>query len=256
MNSALHPERYTLEALLKRKATYYAQGQQRWWAALYQQNPAPDEGAYFTKDMFKYYVNPPHKLERNVYQAWDFAITESQQGDYIVGSTAEQDHRDNLYFTDIMRFKSGDSFLIVDSILDFWVIHGSEALLGFEDGQIWKSIEAVFKRRCEERRLYPSYEVLKPFTDKFVRAQPLRGRMQQGKVWFPKDAPWFDALHHEFLRFGAGGKHDDQVDSCSWVTRLALNHSAPRLKEPPPIASWKDRLALTLKGRGGGHMAA
>lgn len=256
MNSALHPERYTLEALLKRKATYYAQGQQRWWSALYQQNPTPEEGAYFTKDMFRNYVNPPHKLERNMYQAWDFAITEKQQGDYIVGSCAEQDHRDNLFFTDIMRFKTSDSYQIVDSILDFWVLHGSEALIGVEDGQIWKSIEAVFKRRCEERRLYPSYEVLKPFTDKFVRAQPLRGRMQQGKVYFPQSAPWFDDLRNEFLRFGAGGKHDDQVDSCSWTTRLALNHAAPHLAKPPELPSWKDRLAQTMKGRGASHMAA
>ncbi len=256
MGTALHPERYTVESLLRRKATYYAQGQQRWWSALYQQNPSPEDGAYFTKEMFRFYVNPPYKLERNVYQGWDFAITETQQGDYIVGSCAEQDHKDNLFFTDIMRFKASDSFLIVDSILDFWVLHGSEALIGVEDGQIWKSIEAVFKRRCEERRLYPSYEVLKPYTDKFVRAQPLRGRMQQGKVWFPEKAPWFDVLRKEFLSFGGGGKHDDQVDSCSWAARLALNHAAPRLPEPKPHASWRDKLAATFRGRGATHMAA
>lgn len=212
-NTALHAERYTLESLLKRKATYYAQGQQRWWAALYQQNPAPEEGAYFTKKMFRYYANKPHKLERNVYQAWDFAITEKQQADYIVGATGELDVNDNLHIVDIDRFRSGDSFVIADAMLDAWERHGSEAVIGVEDGQIWRSIEAVFVRRCQERKLYPSIEVMKPFTDKLVRAQPLRGRMQLGKVWFPDNAPWMDVLRQELLRFPTG-KHDDQVDAC------------------------------------------
>lgn len=212
-NTALHPERYTLEMLLNIKKNYYALGQQRWWAAGYQQNPAPEEGAYFTKKMFRYYANKPHKLERNVYQAWDFAITEKQQADYIVGATGELDVNDNLHIVDIDRFRSGDSFVIADAMLDAWERHGSEAVIGVEDGQIWRSIEAVFVRRCQERKLYPSIEVMKPFTDKLVRAQPLRGRMQLGKVWFPDNAPWMDVLRQELLRFPTG-KHDDQIDAC------------------------------------------
>lgn len=255
-NTALHAERYTLESLLKRKATYYAQGQQRWWAALYQQNPAPEEGAYFTKKMFRYYANKPHKLERNVYQAWDFAITEKQQADYIVGATGELDVNDNLHIVDIDRFRSGDSFVIADAMLDAWERHGSEAVIGVEDGQIWRSIEAVFVRRCQERKLYPSIEVMKPFTDKLVRAQPLRGRMQLGKVWFPDNAPWMDVLRQEFLRFPTG-KHDDIIDSCSWLTRLVLSRQAPRLKKPKEQRSWKDRLKGIMNGtKGASHMAA
>ena len=255
-NTALHPERYTLESLLKRKATYYAQGQQRWWAALYQQNPAPEEGAYFTKKMFRYYANKPHKLERNVYQAWDFAITEKQQADYIVGATGELDTNDNLHIVDVDRFKSGDSFVIADAMLDAWERHGSEAVIGVEDGQIWRAVEAVFTRRCQERKLYPSIEVLKPFTDKLVRAQPLRGRMQLGKVWFPETAPWMDALRQELLRFPTG-KHDDQIDALAWLVRLVLSHSAPQLKKPKELTSWKDKLKGIMNGtKGASHMSA
>jgi predicted phage terminase large subunit-like protein len=255
-NSALHPERYSYESLMKRKANYYALGQQRWWAALYQQNPTPEEGAFFTKDMFKTYVNDPHPSERAVYQAWDFAITEKAQSDYTVGSTGYLDVNDNLYVTEVLRFRSDDAFVLADAILDMWEKHGSCAIIGVEDGQIWKSIESVFLRRCEERRLYPSYEVLKPFTDKFVRAQPLRGRMQVGKVWF-KTAAWFDDLRNEFLRFGSGGKNDDQVDSVSWLTRLVLLHRAPRVAQEKKPKSWKDRLPSILAGlEDTGHMAA
>jgi predicted phage terminase large subunit-like protein len=252
----LHPERYTLKMLLNTKATYYALGQQRWWAALYQQNPSPEEGAYFTKKMFQYQPTPQRSTALQVYQAWDFAITEKAQNDYTVGTTGYQDSDDNLHVADVLRFKSDDSFVIADAMLDNWEAHGKCALLGVEDGQIWKSVESVFKRRCEERKLYPSYTVLKPVTDKFARAQPLRGRMQSGKVWFNDKAEWWDALRQEMLRFGSGGKHDDQVDSLAWLVRLVLTRHAPRARDVKPVKSWKDKLRGLGRGQGDSHMAA
>lgn len=255
--TALHAARYTLEALLRRKATYFALGQQRWWHALYQQNPIPEDGSYFTKSMFRFSQLEPHKLERHGYQAWDFAITEAEQNDWTVGSNGWQDKSDNVYVTDVVRFKSDDTFVIADAILDFWEKHGSCALLGFEDGQIWKSLKSVFERRCLERGLYPSYEVLQPLTDKFVRAQPLKGRMQIGKVWFNDKAPWWEVVRKELIGFGAGGKHDDIVDSLAWLVRLTLLRMAPKEKAPPPVKSWKDRLRGIIGGtKGATHMSA
>lgn len=258
MNTALHPVRYSLAALLQRKATYYALGQQRWWAALYQQNPTPDEGAYFTKSMFRTYVNLPPKRERQLFQAWDFAITTTASADYTVGVTIAQDTNGHIMVVDRARFRADDSFVIVDEILNHWVAHGSEAVLGFEDGQIWKSIAAPFKRRCAERRLFPSYILLRPLTDKLARAQPLRGLMQGGRVWFPENAQWVDDMRNEMLRFNSGGKHDDQVDALAWAVRLALDASPPQKPSEQKLASWKDRLRLEMLGLGvdAGHMSA
>lgn len=256
MNSALHPARYTLASLLKRKATYYGLGQQRWWHALYQQSPTVDDGVYFTKKMFRFYVNEPHLLERSVYQTWDFAITEGQQNDYTVGATGYQDTSNNLHVADIVRFKSDDSFVIADAILDNWVAHGSCALLGFEDGQIWKAVSAVFLRRCEERGLFPSYELMVPLSDKAARAQPLRGLMQGGKVWFKDKAAWWEVCRKELTQFLSGGKHDDVVDSLAWLARLSLKHTAPRKAEPKPVKSWKDGLMARLSGIDRSHMSA
>jgi predicted phage terminase large subunit-like protein len=253
-NSALHPARYTYEALMRRKKTYYALGQQRWWAALYQQNPTPEEGAYFTKEMFRFFTHRPPAAERNVYQAWDFAITEKAQSDYTVCVTIDQDSMDNLFVVDVTRFRSSDSFVIADAILDCWELHGSCALLGFEDSQIWRSVESVFKKRCEERRLHPAYEVMKPFTDKMVRAQPLRGRMQSGKLMFNQHTAWWDECRMEMLRFPAG-KHDDIIDALSWCVRLVLSKVAPRFATKREMKSWKDRLP-GLASPKGGAMAA
>jgi predicted phage terminase large subunit-like protein len=252
-NSALHPARYSLEAMLRKKSNYIASGLKRMWDALYQQNPTPDEGIYFSKDMFRYYVHNPDVTNRFVYQTWDFAITTGEQNDWTVGTTLLQDEYDNLYVLDVLRFRSDDSIEIVETILDYseqW----KAGLLGFEDGQIWKTMSAQFKKRCEERRIYPTYELLVPLTDKLVRANPLKGRMQLGKVYFPKNASWFSTLQKEMLRFPAG-KHDDQVDSLAWNIRLTLSKSAPKLPEHKKLPSWRDKLNGMMK-TGGSHMSA
>ena len=254
-DTALHPARYDTKMMLNIKRNFVAGGQKRIWDALYQQNPTPDEGNFFSKEMFNYYGSPPDRRELYVYQAWDFAISEGKESDYTVGTCIGVDHRDNVYVLDVQRFRSGDSFRIVDSILDFATTYDADAL-GFEDGQIWRAIESQFAKRCEERRMFPTYEVLRPLTDKMVRANPLRGRMQLGKVFFDKKAPWFSEVHREMLYFPAG-KHDDCVDSLSWAIRLTLSRLAPRQKDyTPKLKSWKDDLSRFMDTGGASHMCS
>lgn len=257
MGTALHEERYTLDMLIKRMKTYFALGQQRWWYALYQQNPVPEDGSYFTKEMFRFATSEPHITERHEYQTWDFAITEKAKNDWTVGVNGLQDTRDDLYVTDVLRFKSDDSFIIVDAILDFWCAHGKRATLGFEDGNQWKATAAVFARRCQERQLYPAFEVLTPFTDKYVRAQPLKGRMQAHKVWFNNKAHWWEVTRKELIGFGAGGKHEDIIDALAWLVRLTLMKQAPQKKKEKSMGSWRDKLPGIARGDAGTtHMSA
>ena len=254
MNTAVHPARYTTEAMQRIKRNLIAGGQKRVWDALYQQNPIPDEGNFFSKEMFQYYSTEPRREDLNVYQSWDFAISEGKESDYTVGMCIGVDHRDAVYVLDVRRFRSQDAFMIVDTMLDF--AEHYDAVLGVEDGQIWKALESQFTKRCEERRVYPSYEVLKPLTDKMVRANPLRGRMQLGKVYFNRAAHWFTELYKEMLHFPAG-KHDDQVDALSWAIRLTLSRAAPRARRTEPkLPSWKDGLSGFMKGSGASHMSS
>lgn len=254
IGTAIHPERYSTDAMLRIKRNLYAAGQQRIWSSLYQQNPSPEDGAYFTKPMFKEYEHELIRRDVTIYQAWDFAITEGTQNDWTVCATILQDSQDNLYFLDVYRFRCDDGIEIVKRIVDHaraWEVD----LIGFEDGQIWKALSSTFEKECNEQRYYPSYELLKPLTDKLVRAQPLRGRMQAGKVWFPSKAPWYQEFRTELLRFPAG-KHDDQVDGAAWVVRLTLSKAAPRVSAPPPVKSWRDKLGQFTEGVGEtSHMA-
>ena len=254
-DTALHEERYALEYLLRLKKNYYAQGNQRIWSALYQQNPAPDEGVFFTKAMMQYYSTPPDRHLRYVYQAWDFAITQKTENDWNVCSTMLQDEHNAVYELDLVRFKTDNSFVIADAILDAFELHKPD-MLGFEDGQIWKSVKSVFEKRCEERRLYPSYEILAPLSDKMARAGPLKGRMQLKKVWFPAEHPERTNADQEMLRFPAG-KHDDIIDARAWCVRLMLTKHAPRMPEKKPPASWKEKLQNYMEtGFAESHMSA
>lgn len=251
--TAIHPARYTTEMMLKIKRNLISGGQKRVWDALYQQNPVPDEGNYFSKEMFRFYGTAPRREDLYIYQAWDFAISEGKDSDYTVGTCIGVDHRDNVYYLGQRRFRIQDGGFIIDAILDFAQEYSADCL-GFEDGQIWKAIEFQFQKRCSERRQYPSFELLKPLTDKMVRANPLRGRMQLGKVYFDNNAPYWAELQKEMLHFPAG-KHDDQIDSLAWAIRLTLSRAAPREDRPAPrVNSWKDKLRGSVKG--GSHMAA
>lgn len=245
---ALHPERYNLKALEQIKRTISP----RFWSALYQQNPVPDDGAYFLKEHFRRGALP--QTQRcNVFIAWDFAISEKKLNDYTVGTVLLQDQDDVLHVAEQLRFKSGDGLFIVNAILNLSKKWYSPTLqLGFEDGQIYRALETLLKKRMKERREYPSITVLKPISDKLARARPLQGRLQQSMVSFNDHAEWYDACRLEMLRFPAGA-HDDCVDSLAWATQMAIGREPPPKPRQQVLPSWRDKLST---GPSGSFMAA
>jgi len=249
----LHESRYPTDSLKRIRANL----QPRIWSALYQQNPVPDEGMYFRKEFFRYQATMPTPTHLRIYTAWDFAIGEKQQNDWTVGATILQDENDTLYVLEIFRMK-GDSFQIIEAILDVaqrWgTISQTGYLIGAEDGQIWRAIEPMFKKRCSERKQYPAYEVLRPLSDKVARARPLQGRMQQGRVIFLEGAAWLAQAEQELLRFPAG-THDDVVDALAWATHLCIGKPPPKIPIPEPLTSWRSKLLLGSAGNGS-HMSA
>jgi predicted phage terminase large subunit-like protein len=261
VGSALHPARYNIEHLQRIKRNLIASGQRRVWSALYQQNPVPDEGAFFRKDMFRYVAHAPRREQGRVFQTWDFSITEKETSDWIVGACMLQDENDNVFELDMTRFKvDEDGEALADAVLDFKERWGAW-IVGLEDGQIFKSIKSSLIRRARERRIAFNYEVLQPLTDKLVRAGPLRGRMQMGKMYFVQSAPYRATVDNELLRF-PGGKHDDIVDAYAWCTRLILNHAAVPTKMARAERKRREQsVAQKLRqyGRGAhkvGHMSA
>lgn len=236
---ALHSERYDIQKLNRIKKTI----RPRFWSALYQQNPVPDDGDYFLKENFRR-ANLPNVQEARVFVAFDFAISEKKTNDYTVGAVLLQDSDDILHVGEILRFRSNDAAYIIDAILNLCQRWYSPTLqLGFEDGQIYRTLAVMLKKRMRERKMYPAVTVLKPVTDKLARARPLQGRMQQGMVSFSDTGAWYDTCRAEMLRFPAGA-HDDQVDALAWAATMATGSEPPQKPREKKPESWRDKLNL------------
>jgi hypothetical protein len=110
---ALHPERY--DAVTKLEQDQEARSRPRFWAALYQQNPVPDDGAYFTKDQFQ--LNGPvpdlAKTVTGLHRVGLRHQREEGQNDYTVGTVrAAGRARTCCTWPIVVRFKSGDGLFI------------------------------------------------------------------------------------------------------------------------------------------------
>lgn len=221
---ALHPDRYPLDLLLRIKATMTPQS----WNALYQQKPVPDDGEYFTRDQIAEYDPADGREDGTAYIACDFAITEKQSADWTVIAVGIHMPNDTVHVDDIIRFRSGDAFKIIDTLLNMFTKYQRlNPILGVEDGQIWRAMSALFFAEARRRGLYPSIELLKPLSDKEARARPLQGRMQMHMVTFQRGAPWLEKMTEELLRFPSG-VHDDIVDALAWMMQLVVTKTPPK----------------------------
>lgn len=253
-DEALHPERYSAAALRRKRNTMPP----RQWNAMYQQNPVPDDGEFFTKDMFRFSHGITGTLDEYTFMtAWDVAIGEKRRNDWTVGVVIAIDAQNNMHVVDMVRGRFGTHELVqaVCDLVQKWDC----SHLGMEHGQIKMTLWPLILEEMRRRNLSCSInDDLKPVTDKETRATPLRGMMQMGRVWFPfpneHEAPWVDKAVQEMLRFPAG-TNDDIVDALAWAARMYRTAPRPRslvYEQATKELSWRDRLDEFSVNVGGG----
>lgn len=242
---ALHPERYNLNMLLRKKNT----SPKEEWNALYQQNPVPDDGDFFSKHDMRFVPSLPGKPSDYTYfSAWDLAITEKQTADWTVGVVGALDYNGDLYVVDMFRARAGTR-QIIEAVLAFESKYPLFSL-GMEDGQIKKTLWPLISEALHKRRSHVSIDdTLKPVTDKLVRANPLRALTQHGRLYF-LDQPFAHKAVEEMLRFPKG-THDDIVDALAWLARMSSSVPLPQVRgaKGKPRKSWKDK--LRTRGKSG-----
>jgi len=224
---ALWPDYYPLEALNRIKSVLPA----RDWSALYQQKPAPEEGAYYKRDWWRYYDTKPQQLR--VYGASDYAVTDGD-GDYTVHLVAGVDPDDNIYLLDVWRGQTNS-----DVWIKVWLdlVRQHKPLMWVEEqGQIIKSIGPFLDKRMREERVYCRREQVASAADKPTRSRSIQARTAMGKVYLPSKAPWLAEFQSELLSFPAG-KHDDQVDAFGLIGRMLddlIKASTPKVEIKRP----------------------
>lgn len=250
---ALHPERYDLKALNKIKRTLIP----RDWEALYQQNPVSSDGDYFKKDFFRYYDTAPPLDTLRIYSAWDLAIGKKETNDFTCGVVVGVDRNSDIWLLHRYygRFDANELIQQFFHCQRTW----NPVLQGIEHGQIEMTLEPFILKEMNEKREKFNYTKLKTRgNDKLTRARPIQGRMEQGRVYFPRNADWAKEMESEMLAFPSG-KHDDQVDAIAWIGQMLLMLAPQREHRPAPKKSWRDRLHKNLRAAnssGLSHMAS
>jgi predicted phage terminase large subunit-like protein len=202
---ALCPERYSLDALEKihRSIGEY------WWSALYQQRPAPREGAFFKRSWFQIVDASPAQAQR---VRWLDTGATSGGGDPSAS---------------VLMASAGGIYYVEDCTRGQWspaevdaVVVQLAALDRQRYGHVvnWTGQEpgSGGKRQAEQFvRMLAGYAVAaEPETgSKEVRAAPFASQCEAGNVRLVKGA-WNAQFIEELCAF-PNGAHDDDVDAAS-----------------------------------------
>ena len=242
---AIDPQRYSRSYYLKLKRL-----NPRRFAALYQQKPLVDAGAYFAlEDFANRYTQQdlPDKKFLNKYAAWDLAIGTAQTNDYTVGVVIGIDHENTMWVLDRIRGRFNDLDKVADMVIDLhtkWEC----TTTGVEHTHLSMALMPILKRKMEARstfiNLASGKDALKPISDKAVRARQLQATAKAGRVRIPAGETW-DQLVEELVNFRSS-KIDDSVDALAWATILSSRDALP---DDPHVerseSSWLDEF---LKG--------
>ena len=189
------------------------------FSAQYQQSPTPPGGNLVQWEWFPTY-DP--SLQRSDYayvvQSWDTAVEIGRNNDFSVCMTFGWYQRCwNLLDIYRSKLEYPDLRQMVIEQRRRWnanqvVIEDSGAGTGIAQ-ELWQA--------------YPGIRSFRPQHNKEVRLVAQSGKISDGVIRLPPDAPWLDPFRKELLTF-PNGKHDDQVDCLSqfmdWADPYYVEH--------------------------------
>lgn len=208
--SALWPGRKSLEFLAEAK-----RGDPSGFSALYMGKPTPDSGEYFRQEWLVEYDAEELPKKLTYYGASDHAVSVKQGKDFTVVGCVGVDEKDDIWVLPDLIWERIETNRTVEELLSQMKIH-SPACWYLEDELVSKSFGPFLYKRMEEERIYTPIDKIRPAHDKRLTARSIQGRMQMGKVHFPRFAHWWPEAKLQLLRFDSGA-YDDFVSFMSMV---------------------------------------
>jgi predicted phage terminase large subunit-like protein len=215
---ALWPEQYDIQALENIRGTIG----QREFAALYQQRPAPLEGALFKRDWIRTGRSPGAGVR--IAMGVDLALSTKESADYTAIAVMARDEFGKLYVLDVVRERVDfpNALRLIRNMADKW----NPRAIAIEQ----VAYQAVVVQELLRQTTLPIRGVL-PDKDKVTRAQPLALRYEQGLVQHAHDLPgWFT---DELFAF-PNGQHDDAVDALVYAYQQVMKLSVGGASLPDP----------------------
>lgn len=201
------------------QAKYKADGLGDVYAQEYLNEPIDESNSLFRKADFLPIKDEDRSRPLNYYISMDLAVTQKTTSDWSAFVIGGIDSDGRLQVRQIIRERL-DTLEIIDTIMDLAERYLPEFMV-VEKGVITNSILPALRLRMQERNLYIPIQFLSTVVDKVQRSGAIRARMRAGQVKFDQDAPWYDTLLQEAMRFPRD-RYDDQVDALS-LLGMALN---------------------------------
>ena len=206
---ALWPERYNETDLQRIRYTIG----EREFAALYQQRPAPLEGALFRRSWIQRATAP--RAGARIAMGVDLALSTKQGADYTAIVVVARDEVGKIYVLDAVRQRA-----------DFPTALGMIREMASKWKPIQIGIESVAYQAVVVQELLRTTTLpikgITPDRDKMTRATPVALRYEQGMIYHADLPSWFE---DELLAFPQG-EHDDAVDALvyAYLTVMKLGY--------------------------------
>lgn len=240
VQKSLWPEQWSLEALLKTKASMPSYQ----WSAQYQQNPTAEEGAIVKREWWRWWERDrPPKCDF-IIQSWDTAFEKHNRADFSACTTwgvwwPEKEPDDTT--------TGGANIILLNAFkerLEFPELK-QVALNHYRE---WKPDSCIVEKKASGAPLIYELRALgipvQEFTpsrgnDKISRLNSVSDLFSSGIVWAPQTR-WAEEVADEIAAFPAG-EHDDLVDATTLALMRFRSGGFVRLPsdEPEPLKRFK-----------------
>ena len=180
------------------------------WNALYQQRPAPQEGAMFKREWWQRWREMSGDLF-DFLQSWDCAFKDKSTSDFVVGQVWARSRKNpaNRYLLDQVRARMTFTET-VQAIRDLSAKWPKTTRKLIEDKANGTAVIDVLKKEI------PGILPVEPLGGKVVRAHAVTAVVEARNVYIPDAtiAPWVFDFVEELASFPSA-THDDQVDAMT-----------------------------------------
>lgn len=195
------------------------------FGALFQSDPTPENGVFFQKEGIFEYDSSELPQRLTMYCASDHAVSTKNYNDRTCILPYGIDDRGDAWIMPDIVWDRIQSDMAVGAMLDkikkyhpvFWYA---------EKGQIARSIGPFLHARMKEDGVYVPMVLHANSSDKRQFAQSGRALCAQGRIRFPRWAPWWHRARTELLKF-PNARFDDFVDVVSTIGMRMNQHHGP-----------------------------
>ena len=186
-------------------------------------------GNMFKREWFRYFEilhpnseNPEYLVDGEVYKhsdlsffgTMDTALSQKETADYsvimVVGTTPDG----KMLIMDIYRDRLAAPDLVPR--IEYTIQKFDLAWLGVEDSSFGLGIIQMARRQGLP------IKNLKADKSKTARAVPAAAGVENGTIYFLKNAKWLVEFEKELTSFPSSGTHDDQVDALAYAARHGI----------------------------------